>query len=156
LSCDTILYYVMGKTVIKNILIVLLLSSSLFANVIEYEEYFQKAGNYYNIPPLLLKNIATIESAGNPNAIRINDNGTKDYGLMQINSIHLRKLSAWGINEQNILNPQINIFAGSYLLSEHIKERGFNLQAIGNYHSKTQAYKDIWLHRLVIALKTSS
>ncbi len=140
---------------LKNCFIVLLFTTSLLANVSEYEPYFQKAGSYYNIPPLLLKNIATIESAGNPNAIRINDNGTKDYGLMQINSIHFHRLSAWGINERNILNPQINIFAGSWLLSEHIKERGFNLQAIGNYHSKTQAYKDKWLHRLIIALKTS-
>ncbi|MFA5215805.1 lytic transglycosylase domain-containing protein [Sulfuricurvum sp.] len=140
---------------LKNCFIALLFSTSLLANVSEYEPYFQKAGSYYNIPPLLLKNIATIESAGNPNAIRINDNGTKDYGLMQINSIHFHKLSAWGINERNILNPQINIFAGSWLLSEHIKERGFNLQAIGNYHSKTQAHKEKWLHRLIIALKTS-
>lgn len=139
----------------KTIIIISLLISSLNADIMDYEPYFQKAGNYYNIPPLLLKNIATIESAGNPNAIRINDNGTKDYGLMQINSIHLRQLASWGINERNILNPQINIFAGSWLLSQHIKERGFNLQAIGNYHSKTKVHKDIWLHHLIIALKTS-
>lgn len=140
----------------KKIAILFLFSCTLFANVTQYEPYFQQAGNYYNIPPLLLKNIATIESAGNPNAIRINDNGTKDYGLMQINSIHLQRLSAWGINERNILNPKINIFAGSWLLSEHIKERGFNLQAIGNYHSKTQIYKERWLRRLSVALKKSA
>lgn len=139
----------------KNSIVLLFLSCALITNASNYESYFQSAGNYYNIPPLLLKNIATIESAGNPNAIRINDNGTKDYGLMQINSIHFRQLATWGINERNILNPQINIFAGSWLLSEHIKERGFNLQAIGNYHSKTKVHKDIWLRRLVIALKTS-
>jgi soluble lytic murein transglycosylase-like protein len=139
----------------KKTVFLLFLSCALYANVSTYEPYFQRAGSYYNIPPLLLKNIAAIESSGNPNAIRINENGTKDYGLMQINSIHFRRLSAWGINERNILDPQINIFAGSYLLSEHIKERGFNLQAIGNYHSKTQAYKDKWLHRLIVALKTS-
>ncbi len=140
----------------KNIVILFLFSCTLVANVLEYEPYFQKAGSYYNIPPLLLKNIATIESAGNPNAIRINDNGTKDYGLMQINSIHFKRLSAWGINERNILNPQVNIFAGSWLLSEHIKERGFNLQAIGNYHSKTQVYKERWLRRLILSLKKSA
>lgn len=140
---------------LKNAVLLLLFSCTLIANVAQYEAYFQKAGSYYNIPPLLLKNIATIESAGNPNAIRINDNGTKDYGLMQINSIHFKRLSAWGINERNILNPQVNIFAGSWLLSEHIKERGFNLEAIGNYHSKTQVYKERWLHRLVLSLKTS-
>lgn len=140
----------------KNIVILFFFSCTLVANVLEYEPYFQKAGSYYNIPPLLLKNIATIESAGNPNAIRINDNGTKDYGLMQINSIHFKRLSAWGINERNILNPQVNIFAGSWLLSEHIKERGFNLQAIGNYHSKTQVYKERWLRRLILSLKRSA
>lgn len=140
----------------KKSIFLLFLSYTLFANVSSYEPYFQKAGSYYNIPPLLLKNIAVIESAGNPNVIRINENGTKDYGLMQINSIHFHRLSAWGINEGNILDPQINIFAGSYLLSEHIKEKGFNLQAIGNYHSKTQAYKEKWLRRLITALKTSS
>lgn len=145
----------MDGIVLKKSIVLLLVSYTLFANVSNYEPYFQKAGNYYNIPPLLLKNIAVIESAGNPNAIRINENGTKDYGLMQINSIHFRRLSAWGINERNILDPQINIFAGSYLLSEHIKERGFNLQAIGNYHSKTQVHKEKWLHRLIVALKTS-
>lgn len=140
---------------VKKLLLFFLFSSVLLANIADYNDYFEKAGAHYNIPPLLLKNIATIESAGNPNAIRRNDNGSKDYGLMQINSIHFHKLSQWGINERNILNPQINIFVGSWLLSEHIKERGFNLQAIGNYHSKTQVYKEKWLHRLVAALKKS-
>lgn len=140
---------------IKIFLTIFILPCLLWANVSTYDEYFDKAGARYNIPPLLLKNIATIESAGNPNAIRLNDNGSKDYGLMQINSIHFRKLSQWGISERNILNPQINIFVGSWLLSEHIKERGFNLQAIGNYHSKTQVYKERWLKKLVVALKIS-
>ena len=136
-------------------LFLLCLSVTVFADVSDYEPYFQKAGSYYNIPPILLKNIAVIESGGNPNAIRINENGTKDYGLMQINSIHFRQLSLWGINESNILNPKINIYAGSYLLSRHIHERGFNLQAIGNYHSKTKLHKEKWLRRLTVALKSS-
>lgn len=139
----------------KKILFVFLAISSLYASSGSYDCYFEEAGTHYNIPPLLLENIAAIESGGNPNAIRINNNGTKDYGLMQINSIHMRRLSAWGIHEGNILNPKINIFAGSWLLSEHIKQQGFNLQAIGCYHSKTQIYKDRWLKKLIIALKTS-
>ena len=140
----------------KLILILMLLSVSLCAKPSDYDAYFQKVGNHYNIPPLLLKNIVMIESGGNPDAIRKNDNGSKDYGLMQINSIHFSRLRQWGINESNILNPQINIFVGGWLLSEHIKERGFNLQAIGNYHSKTQVYRDQWLKKLIVALKTSA
>lgn len=144
------------ENIMKKLVLLFLITTVLFADITHYDTYFQQAGNYYNIPPLLLKNIATIESAGNPNAIRINDNGTKDYGLMQINSIHFKELHKWGINENNILNPKINIYAGSWLLSEHIRERGFNLQAIGNYHSKTQVYKEKWLRRLIVALKASS
>lgn len=133
-----------------------LLFTLISAGVEDYKNYFQEAGTHYNIPPLLLENIASIESGGNPTAIRINNNGTKDYGLMQINTIHLKRLSIWGINERNILDPKINIYAGSWLLSEHIKEKGFNLQAIGNYHSKIQVYKNQWLKKLVVALKTSA
>ena len=121
-----------------------------------YDTYFDEAGNHYNIPPLLLKKIATIESGINPHAINKNDNGTIDYGLMQINSTHLRELAQWGIDEKNILDPKVNIYAGSWLLSRHIKKHGFNLQAIGNYHSATQIYKDRWLDRLLYAFKQSS
>lgn len=118
-----------------------------------YDRYFEEAGEYYNIPPLLLKKIATIESGINPRAINKNANGTKDYGLMQINSSHLVRLSQWGINQKNILDPKINIYAGSWLLSEQIKKHGFNLQAVGRYHSATPVYKEKWLHRLITAFK---
>lgn len=140
----------------KKIAILLFFSSLLSAKIGQFDPYFQTAGSYYNIPPLLLKNIAQIESAGNPNAIRVNDNGSKDYGLMQINSIHFKRLAQWGINECNILDPKINIYVGSWLLSEHIKAHGFNLQAVGNYHSATAKHKEKWLHKLVVALKTSA
>lgn len=134
------------------VLFYILISSAYSAS---FDRYFDEAGAHYNIPPILLKNIARIESAGNPNAIRKNDNGTRDYGLMQINSIHFKRLAQWGINEHNILDPKINIYAGSWLLSEHIKAHGFNLQAIGNYHSATPVYKEKWLRRLVVALRSS-
>ncbi|MFA6189763.1 MAG: lytic transglycosylase domain-containing protein [Sulfuricurvum sp.] len=140
----------------KTICMIGLFSYTLLANISQYDVYFQKAGAHYNIPPILLQNIASIESSGNPNAIRHNDNGSNDYGLMQINSIHFRRLSAWGINERNILNPEINIFVGGWLLSEHIKERGFNWNSIGNYHSKTKIHQDKWLKRLTIALNKSN
>lgn len=140
----------------KTLLLLFFLATVALGKVSDYEAYFEEAGRHYNIPPLLLKNIATIESSGNPTAIRINDNGSKDYGLMQINSIHFRRLSQWGINEHNIMEPKINIFVGSWLLSEHIKTYGFNLQAIGNYHSKTPVYKEKWLRRLTLALKRSA
>ena len=132
-----------------------LLFHPLIAKISDYEIYFENAGKHYNIPPALLKTIAKIESGGNPNAIRLNDNGTRDYGLMQINSIHFKRLREWGISEQNIMDPQINIYVGSWLLSEHIKTQGFNLSAVGSYHSKTKIHQERWLRRLIVALKSS-
>jgi soluble lytic murein transglycosylase-like protein len=133
--------------------LVILIYTNTYADTILYDRYFDEAGQHYNIPPLLLKKIATIESGINPKAINKNANGTVDYGLMQINSSHLHRLSQWGINEQNILDPKINIYAGSWLLSEHIKEHGFNLQAVGRYHSATPVYKEKWLNRLAASFK---
>lgn len=133
--------------------LVILVYSNTYADTILYDRYFDEAGQHYNIPPLLLKKIATIESGINPKAINKNANGTVDYGLMQINSSHLRTLSQWGINEKNILDPKVNIYAGSWLLSEHIKEHGFNLQAVGRYHSATPVYKEKWLNRLAASFK---
>jgi soluble lytic murein transglycosylase-like protein len=133
--------------------LVILVYTNTYADTILYDRYFDEAGQHYNIPPLLLKKIATIESGINPKAINKNANGTVDYGLMQINSSHLRRLSQWGINEQNILDPKVNIYAGSWLLSEHIKEHGFNLQAVGRYHSATPVYKEKWLNRLAASFK---
>lgn len=118
-----------------------------------YDQYFEEVGAHYNIPPLLLKKIAVIESDLDPNSICKNKNGTVDYGIMQINSIHFKKLAKWGISEKNIMNPRVNIYAGGWLLSEHIKNNGFNFQAIGLYHSATPTFKEVWLDRLVKALK---
>ena len=132
----------------------LLFTLTLCSKEHTYDTYFEQAGAYYNIPPLLLKHIATIESGHNPQAINRNANGTYDYGLMQINSIHLKRLAQWGITQNNILDPKVNIYAASWLLNEHIKNHGFTLQAIGNYHSATPHYKELWLKRLITALKT--
>lgn len=118
-----------------------------------YDRYFEAAGNHYNIPPLLLKKIATIESGINPRALNRNANGTLDYGIMQINSAHLKRLARWGITRENIMDPKVNIFVGSWLLSEHIKTHGFNLQAVGRYHSATPVYKEKWLRRLIASFK---
>lgn len=134
-------------------IIIMLFAPLAYGSTDVYDRYFDEAGKHYNIPPVLLKKIATIESDINPAALNRNPNGTLDYGLMQINSAHLKRLSQWGINERNILDPKINIYVGSWLLSEHIKAHGFNLQAVGRYHSATPVYKEKWLRRLIASFK---
>ncbi|SON51550.1 Lytic transglycosylase PilT (fragment) [Vibrio tapetis subsp. tapetis] len=71
---------------------------------------FDEAGNHYNVSPDLLRAIATVESNLNPNAINENKNNvgevvSRDYGLMQINSIWFDKLSDFNVNDQNVYDP---------------------------------------------------
>lgn len=136
----------------KLFLVACFASSVLFAGS-AYDEYFEEAGRYYNIPSELLKKIAKIESDLNPNLIGKNSNKTKDYGIMQINTIHLPQLKAYGIDEQNIMNPRINIFVGAALLQYHIRTKGYNWEAIGRYHSNTPQHKQRWLSKLSRELK---
>ncbi len=121
-----------------------------------YDKYFVGAGQQYGVPPLLLKNIAKIESGLNPKAICFNTNGTKDYGLMQINTIHLKRLhKEYGVTEQMLMQPKTNIYAGAEILSKIIHEHGFNFESIGRYHSNTQEFKSKWNGKLTLEIKKS-
>jgi len=121
---------------------------SLFGT--SYDPIFEKAGRDFGIESSLLKRIATIESSLNPRAMNQNKNGTVDIGLMQINSMHLRGLSKIGVTREALLDPEVNVYVGALLLSSHIRKRGYNLQAIGCYHSANPVFKNQWLKRLAM------
>ncbi|HCR2031301.1 TPA: transglycosylase SLT domain-containing protein, partial [Enterobacter cloacae] len=70
----------------RFLFLLLILSQSAFANC------WNKAAHYYHIDPFLLYAIANVESGMNPYAIGINHDGTRDVGLMQINSSHFPEL----------------------------------------------------------------
>lgn len=129
--------------------IFLLYSFSVWAT--SYDLFFEKAGRDFGIEASLLKRIATIESSLNANAINQNKNGTVDIGLMQINSMHLKRLSRIGVTRQSLLDPEVNVYVAALLLSSHIRKKGYNLQAIGCYHSANPVFKNQWLKRLSMA-----
>ena len=133
---------------IKILLGLLLVVLSLFAT--SYDSIFEKAGRDFGIESSLLKRIATIESSLNPRAINQNKNGTVDIGLMQINSMHIRGLSKIGVTREALFDPEVNVYVAALLLSSHIRKRGYNLQAIGCYHSANPVFKNQWLKRLAM------
>lgn len=70
----------------------------------------------YRVDSNLVKAIIDCESEGNPDAVNRNNNGTTDYGLMQINSCN----HDWLREELGITDfhdPVQNIKAGTYILS---------------------------------------
>lgn len=66
------------------------------------------------------------ESSFRTNIIHENDNGSCDYGIAQINTCnHERLQDTLGITD--FLDPYQSIRCGVYMLSEHLKNNGYNV-----------------------------
>lgn len=117
---------------------------------------YQQAAKQFQLDPLLLKAIAQVESSGNPNAVRVNKNATKDVGLMQINSIHLDDLHKRGITEEKLLNGCVNLKVGARILRGHINNYGLNWYAVGAYHSKTPSRNIVYQKKVIAEYKKLS
>jgi soluble lytic murein transglycosylase-like protein len=103
---------------------------------------WSRAGQLHAIEPELLQAIADVESGQRPDAINHNRNGTRDIGLMQINSIHLPRLHAQGITEQRLLDePCLSVEVGASMLAEFIARHGYNWTAVGAYNAGNSPHR---------------
>lgn len=106
------------------------------ATATKLTECFDQAAVTYNVDSNLLKAIAKVESNFNSKALNINKNGTKDYGLMQINSWWLNKLEGFGITKKDLKeDPCINIHVGAWVLAENFNSHGVNWNSVGAYNA---------------------
>jgi len=65
-----------------------------------------------------------------------NNNGTIDYGPMQINSIWLKKLKPFGYTAHDLqFNPCTNVNVGTWILAQKIASNHAVWSGIGDYHS---------------------
>ncbi|EEZ7626095.1 lytic transglycosylase domain-containing protein [Escherichia coli] len=104
---------------------------------------FNEAGTMFRIEPNLIKAIALIESNLKKDSIgknRDKKNNIKsfDYGLMQINQMHIPMLKKRGIikDERDLLdNPCLNIKIGTEILYKHFSRCGMTWQCLGTYNA---------------------
>lgn len=85
--------------------VVLIAAGGCFASANARADCFDEAAKYQQVNPLILRAIAWQESRNRPEALNKNTNGSVDYGLMQINSIHLPTLSRYGIGRDTLMEP---------------------------------------------------
>lgn len=103
---------------------------------------WSKAGQLHAIEPELLQAIAEVESGLRSDAINHNRDGTRDIGLMQINSIHLSRLNAQGITEQRLLDdPCLSVEVGASVLAGFITRYGYNWTAVGAYNAGNSPHR---------------
>lgn len=97
---------------------------------------FDAAGREFGVNPLLLEAIARHESGMRVGAVGRNRDGTRDLGLMQINSRHLSELARYGIDEARLLTDACtNVRVGARVLARAVAAQGPTWRAVGSYNT---------------------
>lgn len=120
-----------------------LLASQLLIHDVPVE-CINTAAVQYQVPATTI--ISVLNTEGGRNGMEHkNDNGSIDYGAMQINSIWLPELEKHGITADELRDdPCTNVEVGTWILSQAIadgliKEKPY-LESVAGYHSKTPQY----------------
>jgi hypothetical protein len=71
-----------------------------------------------------------------------------DYGLMGINSIHLKDLDKYGIDARDLMNPCVNIYVSAWLYAQKVRAYGNTWDAVGAYHSKTEGLRQKYASKI--------
>ena len=78
----------------------------------------------------LLYAIARTESGLNPAAVGRNRDGSRDIGLMQINSSWLPTLASHGIAEHHLFDACTSIHVGAWILAGNVSRLGYTWEAV--------------------------
>lgn len=96
----------------------------------------------YDIPANVMLAVA-FQEAGKPGQAVPNDNGTYDYGSMQINTAWLHELSKYGITAHDVSRAGCYSYdLAAWRIRHHIRHdrAGDMWQKVANYHSYTPEY----------------
>lgn len=94
------------------------------------------AAKAYRIDPLLIKAIRWVESRDNPNAVgpQLRD-GNVALGSMQINTILLPELKAYGVKREHLFDECTSLKIGAWALAKCMAKFGPTGKAVGCYNT---------------------
>lgn len=97
---------------------------------------FKEASRKYNVPLPILLAVAYTESRFKTKARNSNRNGTRDYGIMQVNSLWSKQAYKMGYSWKKIkYSPCTNLMFGSRILRDNHRRLGNWKSAIGAYNA---------------------
>jgi soluble lytic murein transglycosylase-like protein len=143
----------MGTTKLQKVLALSLLAVTAVTAQACRADCFDAAAHYQKVRPVILRGIAKVESQDNPHAINHNKNGSVDYGMMQINSIHLKELKKYGVHKADLMNACKNIYTAAWLYRQKVDLHGDNWVAVGSYHSETPRERWKYARKVQLAVQ---
>ncbi len=126
----------------------LIFLSALCSSGTSHAFCYEEAGAMYGIAPRLLWTISKGESNFNPAAVNYNNNGSYDFGLMQINSSWAPTLRRMGIPWDALADPCTNVKVGAWVLAQCIRDYGYTWSAVGCYNSRTPSKRNRYAARI--------
>jgi soluble lytic murein transglycosylase-like protein len=117
---------------------------------------WEAAAARYRVSSELLYAIARTESALNPQAVGRNANGTRDIGLMQINSTWLPTLATHGIGERDLFDACTNIHVGAWILAGNVQRLGYTWDAVGAYNAASPARRRAYAEKVRRHLRSTT
>lgn len=113
----------------------------------------ERAAHDYGIHTHLIQAILKVEG-GKVGTMSRNTNGSYDLGPMQINTLWLKEVAQYKVSKDDLKNnPCVNIYVGTWILSNKISEAGDVWKGVGNYHSKTPRFHKRYLAKVVKAYR---
>ena len=119
-----------------------------FGAALPAQACWDDAAQRYQVSSALLYAIARTESGLNPQAVGRNGNGSRDIGLMQINSSWLPTLASHGINERDLFEPCTNIEVGAWILAGNVSRLGYTWDAVGAYNAQNPALRRAYANKV--------
>lgn len=93
----------------------------------------------YKIPEQIIQAVIQVESGGR-NVISKNRDGSKDYGVMQINGWWLKILKHHEIQQKDLMNVCTNIAVGSWILRYEYQHFKNWQDALASYNGGRSGY----------------
>jgi Transglycosylase SLT domain len=81
-----------------------------------WADCFDDAAAYQRVNPIILRAITWQESHNRADATHLNANGSLDYGVMQINSVHLCELARYHIDRDTLMETCKNVYIAAWHL----------------------------------------